>query len=472
VTKVKQVIQTFSAAAMLMGLLLTGQAAGEKATGPLRVHPANPRYFTDGSGKAIYLTGSHTWANFKDIGETDPPPRFDFEAYLGFLQKYNHNFIRLWTWELTTYTYEVDKGTLGHAQPFPWPRSGPGTALDGKPKFDLKTFNQAYFDRLRSRVASAGERGIYVSIMLFEGHGLQASKPPWCWDGHPFKASNNINGINGDPDGDGRGLETHTLAIPAITVLQEAYVRKVIDTVSDLDNVLYEIANESGAAFSREWQYHLIRYIHDYEKTKPKQHPVGMTSYINPKNEDLFNSPAEWVSPGWTVWGRDPYQVNPPAAEGQKVVLVDTDHLWGTGGDHQWVWKTFLRGHNPIYMDTIAAITGNPEGEIPGAEGARKAMGHTRTMADRMNLADMVPRNDLASTQYCLANPGKEYLVYLPDGGEVTVDLSAASGTLAVEWMHPVEGTITPGGTTTGGAKRVLKPPSGGDAVLHVWRKP
>ena len=30
------------------------------ATGPLRVHPTNPRYFTDGSGKAIYLTGSHT----------------------------------------------------------------------------------------------------------------------------------------------------------------------------------------------------------------------------------------------------------------------------------------------------------------------------------------------------------------------------------------------------------------------------
>jgi hypothetical protein len=27
------------------------------ARGPLRVHPRNPRYFTDGSGRAIYLTG-------------------------------------------------------------------------------------------------------------------------------------------------------------------------------------------------------------------------------------------------------------------------------------------------------------------------------------------------------------------------------------------------------------------------------
>ena len=37
------------------------------ATGPLRANPANPRYFTDGSGKAIYLTGSHTWANLMDL---------------------------------------------------------------------------------------------------------------------------------------------------------------------------------------------------------------------------------------------------------------------------------------------------------------------------------------------------------------------------------------------------------------------
>ena len=38
------------------------------ATGPLRANPANPRYFTDGSGRAIFLTGSHTWANFQDFG--------------------------------------------------------------------------------------------------------------------------------------------------------------------------------------------------------------------------------------------------------------------------------------------------------------------------------------------------------------------------------------------------------------------
>jgi len=54
------------------------------ARSPLRADPKNPRYFTDGSGKAVYLTGAHTWANLQDQGRTDPPPQFDFDRYLDF----------------------------------------------------------------------------------------------------------------------------------------------------------------------------------------------------------------------------------------------------------------------------------------------------------------------------------------------------------------------------------------------------
>ena len=46
------------------------------ARGPLRVLAANPRYFTDGSGRAVYLTGSHTWDNRQDIGSH----RFDWDG--------------------------------------------------------------------------------------------------------------------------------------------------------------------------------------------------------------------------------------------------------------------------------------------------------------------------------------------------------------------------------------------------------
>jgi hypothetical protein len=88
-----------------------------------------------------------------------------------------------------------------------------------------------------------------------------------------------------------------------------------------------------------------------------------------------------------------------------------------------------------------------------------------------MNLADMVPHGELASSGYCLAHPQQEYLVHLPKDGAVTVDLSAAGGELAVEWLHPVEATITINGTVSGGAKCVLKAPFPGDAVLYLRKK-
>ena len=83
---------------------------------------------------------------------------------------------------------------------------------------------------------------------------------------------------------------------------------------------------------------------------------------------------------------------------------------------------------------------------------------------------EATPRPELASTGYCLANPGSEYLVYLPEGGEVKVDLSAAKGKLAVEWMHPITGQITPADPVEGGAKREFAAPFAGDAVLYLPR--
>jgi hypothetical protein len=436
--------------------------------GPLKVHPSNSRYFTDGTGKAIYLTGSHTWANLIDKGKTDPPPVFDYEGYLDFLKKYNHNFIRLWSWELTKHVDRGD-GSYRYSSPFPWLRTGPGIALDGKPKFDLNQFDHKYFDRLRQRVIAAGEKGIYVSIMLFEGWGIYFLEPPWCWNGHPFNINNNINEINGDPNGDNRGLESHTLHIPEIIRVQEEYVRKVIDTVNDLDNVLYEISNEDHID-SVKWQYHMIDFIHKYEKSKPKQHPVGMTTHAKVGNLTVYKSNADWISPSVITWGddNDPYKIDPPKTDGKKVVIVDSDHLWGMGGDRTWVWKSFLRGYHVIYMDNLTA-SGWGEWD---PEDARKAMGQTLSYASRLNLASMTPQNNLSSTNYCLADPGKEYIVYQPESNSAFT-LRLLAGTYSYEWFNPESGSIASTGdfVTNRGAKS-FTPPFDGDSVLYIYTSP
>ncbi len=438
----------------------------------LRVCEVNPRYFSDGSGRVIYLTGSHLgWEVQDDAWGREHV--FDYPGFLDFLVEHNHNLMRMWVVEHTRWDTSNPKAV---AVPMPWRRTGPGRALDGQPKFDLKQYEAAFFNRLRSRIIAAGDRDIYVSVMLFQGFSVHTRRGRNPWFGHPFNKDNNINGVDGDTNGDGDGREAHTLANRKVTELQEGYVRKVIDTINDLDNVLYEVANEAGS-YSTEWQYHMIRFIKKYEATKAKQHPVGMTVQIpggHNNNEVLLRSPADWISPN----AEGGYKDNPPAADGRKVVLCDTDHLWGVGGEsREWVWKSFCRGLNPIYMDSYTdQETRQPDKIVnrefdPKWEPIRRAMGSVRKLANRIDLLAMVPRNELTSSRYCLANPGKKYLVYLPKGGRVTVDLTTARGAFAVEWVYPVDGTVTQSQSALGGGKRAFKAPFSGDAVLYIWRK-
>jgi len=102
----------------------------------------------------------------------------------------------------------------------------------------------------------------------------------------------------------------------------------------------------------------------------------------------------------------------------------------------------------------------------------RTNLGYARTYANRMNLIAMVPDGELASTGYCLANPTgphAEYLVYLPVGGTITLNLSGSSGTFVVEWFNPGTGQTTIEDTpVTGGITQSFTPPFSGDAVLYL----
>jgi len=462
---------------------------------PLSVLASNPRYFTADGESAVYLTGSHTWANLQDIGLKDTSP-FPYQEYLDFMHASNHNFMRLWMFEQPERACWTN--SIIYFDPLPWARTGPGEAADGKPKFDLASWNEAYFERMRQRIIKAGETGIYCAVMLFQGWSLAVNDrglDPWVV--HPFNASNNINGV--DVPYHGWDNETdpslHSLHNPKVIAHQEAYVRKVIDTVNDLDNVLYEIINEGG---SLGWQVHMVDFIHAVERQKVKKHPVGITSgtpYL--RNAPIVASSTDWYSPvnqpNWWDRGNVPYvedyRQNPPVADGRKVSITDTDHLWGHGGNHIWVWKSFTRGHNPIFMDPwwslylgsteeIAAwsFTGGvskDRRDYPDWAPTRQAMGDTRRYADRMDLAKMLPRPDLCSTRYCLANPGEEYLVYLPEGGLVTLDLCSAPARsrFDVEWFLPWVQTTFPGARPLeGGDYAVTTAPFTGDAVLYLKR--
>ncbi|HEY9226605.1 MAG TPA: DUF6298 domain-containing protein, partial [Gemmatimonadaceae bacterium] len=433
------------------------------AMGPLRVDAVNRRYFSDGS-KIVYLSGSHTWQTLKDRALNDPPPPFDYDAFLTFLVSHNHNFFRLWTWEQTYSWNNNSDGNKRYFTPFPWLRTGPGIANDGKPRFDLTKLDQAYFDRMRARVLAARDKGVYVAITLFDGfdvvNAFNATN-----GGFPYGPDNNVNGIGVT------GVGSQTLNNSAVTQIQDAYVRKVIDAVNDLDNVLYEIANESDGA-SIPWQYHMIALIKQYESTKPKQHPVGMSKTLGGSDADLMNSGADWIAPAAQIFPSD----------GRKVVINDTDHSYywtalkadGTDAQRKWAWRNLTVGASLLFMDPYLETwpgRNNPNGSAVDSywEPLRSTLGYVRSYADRLDLQNAVPRSDLSSSGYCLAKVGAQYLAYQPNSGAFTVSVDA--GTYSYEWFDAKQGTVAgTGSVTLSAGPNTFTPPFAGDAVLLLER--
>ena len=77
------------------------------------------------------------------------------------MQAHGHNFMRMWTWDHTEMApWTNDKL---YFDPMPHARTGPGMALDGKPKFDLGTWNQDYFDQA-ALAGAAGRRARHLRL--------------------------------------------------------------------------------------------------------------------------------------------------------------------------------------------------------------------------------------------------------------------------------------------------------------------
>jgi hypothetical protein len=445
------------------------------ATGPLRILAKNRRYFTNDGVHAILLAGSHTWSNgMEDHGTVNPPLPFDYNEYMSFMKAHNFNWMRLWTSEMARLSKSDDPYENIVSPPFKWVRSGPGKANDGAPKYDFTQLDQNYFDRMRARVIQAGQNGIYVSVMLFNGYMWQFDEI--STDGNPFETGNNANSIacDGICPSDNSQISAQAWSY------EQAYLRKVVDTVNDLPNVMYEVSNEAGSPYSDSWQSSVISFVKEYESTKPFQHPVGMTfQYRGGTDTTLYNSQADWVSPRATF---------PPDSEGKKVVINDTDHSYcwscmksaGQAAQMEWVWENFTHGNNLAFMDPYLvrwpgrnACTGaTSDSDVctatdPYWDVIRRAMADVRAYATKIDLANMTPQGSLSTSGFCLGSHGSQYLVF---SALNSFTLTTVAGTYLFEWFNPLTHTIVQTGSVRLGPRMSFTAPFDKDSVLWLHK--
>lgn len=436
---------------------------------PLRKNLRNPRYFADAEGRAVVLTGFHTWNSLQDIEREGTRNDFDFNLYLDYLSEYGHNFIRLWAWDALCSWDARDR-----VGPFPWARTGPGVAVDGEPKFDLDVFDEAFFRRLRERVAAAHERGIYVGVMLFESWAAaEMTSTPLDW--HVFAGPNNINGVDALATvRDGWMMGWMGLADPVITAIQEHYVERVVRELNGFPNVLYEVSNEAGG-FSYAWQQHIVDHVRRVQAGLPNQHLIGVCGGMNTRDAAFFDIDADYLAPeGWAPEGegnawRDGQALYGELPEkGDRPIVLDTDHIWGIGGSPRWVWQSFLRGYHVLYMDRCDdlpwAIFEHPWWPDPTDPAVRLELGAVQRAAAAVDLNGMAPSRDFADSGYALVGDG-EWLALSLDGAPLNLRLPA--GTYAVRWDR-VGGPETEHDRMTFGDRAVVRNPWTGDAVVRI----
>lgn len=91
-----------------------------------------------------------------------------------------------------------------------------------------------------------------------------------------------------------------------------------------------------------------------------------------------------------------------------------------------------------------------------------------------MNWWDMQPENDRVDNGFCLSRGVIDYVIYLPDGGAVNVDLRENVAIYLAKWFNPQTGSSNDTQKVVGGSMHRYQAPYDDDAVLwlHAVVKP
>ena len=152
---------------------------GVGAQEALRIDPANSKYLLFRNKPLVLISASEHY------GSVINRP-FDFERYLADAAEHKMTMTR------TFLLYRELQSARNPSSPCkpespdyisPFPRTGPGKAMDGEPMYDLDQWNPEYFERLHRFLDAASKRGIVVELTVFSN-----SYSPETWALNPLRA--------------------------------------------------------------------------------------------------------------------------------------------------------------------------------------------------------------------------------------------------------------------------------------------
>lgn len=442
----------------------------------LTLHPDNPRYFVHPrTGRPIVLMG-----DFGLQGDLDWLPQrlsFDAESMRAGVRRaakeWNANVARLWHFT----PWELPNGGL-----MPWKRvEDCGPANDGFGKFDLDLWDERYWSNLRDAVRVAADEDLIVQAMIFDRCGVarMPSDRRERWYLNPYNPDNNVNEIPRLPRGNTdarRDNAFYDLSNERLLHYQSAYVERFVAELAPFWNVMFEICNEycdedfnPGPA---DWEEYWIRFV------RARCDSIVFVNNLG-RNTDPPGTPDRyWESDlrdmiSWhTIWPHEAfdrfvrfYDKGVALCHGEQAFdwadNTATPRMMTARELRMVAWGAFLGGGHLVWDEPNPT---HPDDPLRATRELARFLDETRFDFIRA-------RPDPARVRdgWCMASPGRECVVYLPEGGDAVIELSDFTAPVAM-WFDPETGTSVAADAPERAGSGWFRFParSDNDAVVHV----
>jgi hypothetical protein len=373
----------------------------------------------------------------------------------------------LWSYIGTNASFQKKDSRIGYDAPEIWPWEG---SPDLK-TFDLTRFNNFYFDRLKRLAAYAESRGIAVLITVHDG---------WTkgrFSAHPFNHS-----LGNGPllrNYQYVALYDYEKVMPddfnprwnwkqKNQYFQEKFCGKLIEELNPYSNVMYEIFNEGewyDAQLRRKHEIHFLNFF----RSRCNNILISNSDHIkkdkphNNYNVDIISLHGKWINSFKDF--QSGFNAKPP----KPYLLTEPVRGW-RGNDslniiRRSMWEVALAGAGWVNQNECS-FGWDPNTLITRRKDIRDSAYDFAGYCSKffndsgINLADMEPDGNLSSTGICLAEPGYEYVIYVPedkDNDSGKVDLKRTDF-YDVVWYNPRTGELLKEGFFEGSWYKFRKP--------------
>jgi Protein of unknown function (DUF4038)/Domain of unknown function (DUF5060)/Putative collagen-binding domain of a collagenase len=334
-------------------------------------------------------------------------------------------------------------------QPYlnPWPAERPNDISN--PGFDYARFNLPYWQKFERMLRHASEQDMIISVIMdwndspvHPGAGSDNEKRYYRYAAARLGAFANITWDLGDDISAFRTLEwSHQMG----TLLQQWDPYHHLATDHPIDNKHQDRASPwFGFTSFQEWHRPLHQWMLDQRKAQAK------TGRIIPQTNEEYGYEDHY--PKWS----------PSYPEGASAD-ADRRAAWemAMAGTYQSTGETAKRGTG-VWPDSGGGwVNGRGDDTMVMLKG----YAHMVDFFTGFEWWKAEPHDELVDHgSFCLAEPGNLYVVYLPQGGNVTVKL--AQGRFQVNWYNPRAGKTVPLPPVDGPSWTSPEAPERGDWAL------